>query len=152
MRDLTKQEREFFTKLLKRSPTKHQGYWRYRISIDRINRSYKRARVILQLRLGKKLEVWELVHHKDRNKENDAIGNLELLNASEHADNHHDASRAKPANWKPANTLNQDIVDRILELSKGMVLVNCSEISRQLEKEGIKVCSVTIKRYLPKGI
>lgn len=38
--------------------------------------------------LGRKLESWEQVHHKDQNKENNHPDNLEILSASEHTKLH----------------------------------------------------------------
>ena len=144
MRELTKEEREFLEELLERTPTQHQGYWRYRITKDGRNCSYKRARVLMQLYLGKTLETWELVHHKDQNRENDEISNLEVLNASQITN----GNGKKPKGWKPANTLESEIVDKIKQIASEMVKINYSEISRRLEKEGIKVTSATIGRYL----
>jgi hypothetical protein len=45
---------------------------------------YKRSRILLQLHLNKEFEAWEHVHHKDGDKTNDSIDNLELLENSEH--------------------------------------------------------------------
>ena len=76
MRDLTQEEREFFEKLLKLKPQKRQGY----LAFTHKKKHYKRSRVVIQLHLNKKLEMWEFVHHKDRNRENDDIENLEVIN------------------------------------------------------------------------
>lgn len=102
----------------------------------------------MQLHLNKKLEMWELVHHKDGNKKNDSIENLKVLNASEHNGKHSKKGIKKPKDWKPANTLKKEVVNRMREIAKGMVKLNCSEISRRLKKEGLKANSFTIKKYL----
>ena len=38
----------------------------------------------MQLHLNQRLELWENIHHKDKNKENDDINNLEVMDVSEH--------------------------------------------------------------------
>lgn len=49
---------------------------------------YPLHRVLMENKLGRLLESWEIVHHKDENKANDNPENLELLNSSEHARHH----------------------------------------------------------------
>ena len=85
MRDLTKEEREYFERLLKTTPQKSGGYYRYKDWKSKKN--YKRSRILAQLHINKKLESWEIVHHKDENKLNDLISNLEVINTKEF--NHH---------------------------------------------------------------
>ena len=41
-------------------------------------------RLIMEKYLGRNLEKWEVVHHKDRNKKNNDLNNLELMTSSEH--------------------------------------------------------------------
>ncbi len=103
------------------------------------------------LHLNKFLEIWELVHHKDGNKENDNIDNLEVLNHFEHAAHHNNIVGKKPKGWKPANTIKPEVVERIKQIAKDMVKINYSEISRKLFKEGIIVNSYTISKYLKDG-
>lgn len=148
MRNLTPEEEKFLRNLQEKNACLHQGYFSYRIKVDGTYRRYKRARVVFQLSTCKYLERWELVSHKDRDKQNDAIENLEVLNSFEVATKYPDKDYSKPENWKPANTTPPEVVNRIKEIASTMVKINCSEISRKLEKQGIKIASVTVKRYL----
>ncbi len=42
-------------------------------------------RYIMEQYLGRKLERWEVVHHKDSDKSNNSIENLEVLSLSKHS-------------------------------------------------------------------
>jgi hypothetical protein len=52
-------------------------------------------RVVMELFLGRSLSETELVHHKDGNKHNNDIGNLELTNREDHARHHKNIPRSK---------------------------------------------------------
>lgn len=45
-------------------------------------------RVVMELHLGRYLTANEVVHHKDGNKQNNAISNLELLSNEDHSREH----------------------------------------------------------------
>lgn len=51
-------------------------------------KEFKMARYIMEQHLGRKLERNEWVHHKDGNRFNDSIDNLEVLTPSEHTIEH----------------------------------------------------------------
>ncbi len=158
MRDLTDVEKTHFERLIKLRFRKNtQGYFCCEDSrISRTQKRYKRSRIRMMLHLNKWLETWEIVHHKDGNKENDSIDNLEVLNASEHSSNHNAGIKKpkKPEGWRAAHALKPEIIDRINEIAREMKetdsrgIINCSEISRRLKKEGIDVVSLTIKKYI----
>jgi hypothetical protein len=50
-------------------------------------------RVVMERELGRKLEPWELVHHKDGDKTNNEAINLEVREFGEHTVEHHTGSR-----------------------------------------------------------
>ena len=50
-------------------------------------------RVVVENYLGRVLEDWEVVHHKDGNKLNNDISNLEVLSKQEHARIHSSKGR-----------------------------------------------------------
>lgn len=63
--------------------------WYYEIRFDWEHRSLNRGRVkehilIMEDMIGRRLEKWEVVHHKDWNKLNNLPSNLQLMTASEH--------------------------------------------------------------------
>lgn len=141
MRDLNSYEKELFELIIKKKAhKKSSGYFYFSYK----SRWYKRSRIIMQLHLNKSLSPFEIVHHKDRNKENDSIENLEVLNSS----NHSKLDKHKPEGWKPANSIKPEIIKRVKEIAAEMVKINYSEIKRRLDKEGIKISDFTIGRYL----
>lgn len=50
---------------------------------------YPLHRVLMENKIGRSLNFNDVVHHKDGNKDNNTIGNLELLSRSEHTRKHH---------------------------------------------------------------
>lgn len=52
-------------------------------------------RVLLERSLGRKLEPWELVHHRDGDPANNELSNLEITNWGDHAVEHHTDARRK---------------------------------------------------------
>ena len=52
------------------------------------NGLYPLHRVLIEIHLNRILEKNEVVHHKDENKSNNAIENLEVITNSEHAKHH----------------------------------------------------------------
>lgn len=50
-------------------------------------------RVLMEAHLGRKLEPWELVHHKDGDTANNTISNLELMEWGKHTSEHHKGGR-----------------------------------------------------------
>lgn len=93
---LTKKEMEFLEMMLELKPTKKNGYFIFQKQIKNKRYRIKRSRIIVQLHLNRKIEIWEHVHHKDENKENDSIENLEVIDTSkfnDHISLHHAGKR-----------------------------------------------------------
>lgn len=45
-------------------------------------------RIVVENNIGRLLEPWEIVHHKDENKKNNHISNLEVMDRSKHVHHH----------------------------------------------------------------
>ena len=102
MIDLTQEERNNLIRITQSCLVKKNGYFVYTLR----KKHYKRSRVLMQLHLNKRLEIWEIVHHKDENKENDDISNLEVLDTSIHTSHHHAGVRRANKSKRLENTLN----------------------------------------------
>lgn len=73
--------------------TDKRGYrWRY-VKENGGRRARREHRLIMQEHLGRRLEPWELVHHKDENPSNNEISNLEIKTWGDHAAHHHTGAR-----------------------------------------------------------
>ena len=73
--------------------TDKRGYrWTY---VRENGRSVARRehRVIVERSLGRNLEPWEIVHHKDGNPSNNSIENLEITEFGPHTASHHVGTR-----------------------------------------------------------
>jgi hypothetical protein len=73
--------------------TDKRGYcWLY-VKENGKNRARRAHRVIMERHLGRRLEPWEIVHHKDENPSNNALDNLELQEHGAHTIKHSTGSR-----------------------------------------------------------
>lgn len=61
-----------------------RGYRQIKIN----GKQMREHRYIMQIHLGRELEPWEHVHHKDGNKLNNNLSNLEVLSWDKHAKEH----------------------------------------------------------------
>ena len=64
-------------------------------------------RILMEEHLGRKLEPWELVHHKDGDKLNNAIKNLQVMTFAEHTIAHHCGSKRPSQAKQTAATFRQ---------------------------------------------
>src|SRR5690349_5551281 len=66
-----------------------RGYrWLY-VNENGGKRARREHRVIMEKHLSRKLEPWELVHHKDGDKSNNYLDNLEVMEWGIHTTEHH---------------------------------------------------------------
>ncbi len=147
MRELTLDEIDFFKGLLKYSKRINNGYYFFQPRNRKYgNKKYKEHRILMQLHLNMKLEMWEVVHHIDGDKLNNNIDNLEVQLAGNHSSNHHAGSK-KFGRFAPSNKLSKNIIDEIKELSRIILksdgTPNFSKIGRKLDISGF-----TVSKYL----
>lgn len=73
--------------------TDKRGYrWLY-VSENGRRRARREHRVIVERHIGRRLEPWEVVHHKDGDPSNNQISNLEVVEFGAHTAEHHTGSR-----------------------------------------------------------
>ena len=73
--------------------TDKRGYrWLY-VTENGKRRARREHRVVVEQSIGRRLEPWEVVHHKDGNPSNNAIDNLEVVEFGAHTAEHHAGSR-----------------------------------------------------------
>ena len=78
----------------------YAGYLEGNVWINGKRRRVRQHRWVMENHLGRKLTRWEHVHHKDGNRLNNDISNLEILDHVEHA-LIHNAENRKKYNWNP---------------------------------------------------
>ncbi len=70
-------------------PCNVEGYVAYRVHYDTGKKTtVLQHREVMEKHVGRKLLSTEIVHHKDENKQNNSIDNLEILTPSDHAKHH----------------------------------------------------------------
>lgn len=73
-------------------PDKRGYRWLY-VKENGRSRARREHRVLMEMHLGRRLEPWEVVHHKDGNPSNNCIENLEVQEFGAHTANHHRGAR-----------------------------------------------------------
>lgn len=76
------------------------GYMEGNVWIEGKRRRIRQHRWVMEKHLGRRLQHWEHVHHKDGNRLNNDISNLEVLDHVEHA-LMHNAERREANGWNP---------------------------------------------------
>lgn len=77
-----------------------RGYCWVSIQQDGRYRAIRKHRLVMEQHLDRKLESWEIVHHKDGNSKNNNISNLELTSYSTHTLSHHIGKKRPEATKK----------------------------------------------------
>lgn len=77
-----------------------KGYYEGRVWINGKRSRVRQHRWIMEKHLGRRLSPWEHVHHKDGNRQNNEITNLEVIDHVQHA-LLHNAERRKACGWNP---------------------------------------------------
>jgi hypothetical protein len=78
-----------------------KGYVEGRVWTDGVRRRVRQHRWVMENHLGRMLNRWESVHHKDGNPLNNDITNLEVIDHVEHA-YLHNKERRESNGWNPA--------------------------------------------------
>jgi hypothetical protein len=66
-----------------------EGYWAFTVKYaDGTKKTVLEHREVMEQHLGRKLRKGEVVHHKDGNRKNNDVDNLELMEDGEHATFH----------------------------------------------------------------
>lgn len=113
------------------------------IQVDGVQKRLHRH--LMEVKLNRKLGFNEIVHHKDGNKFNNDINNLEVVSRSSHIKMHHEIIEK----CKEKNTYNIDNVDlakmyetmTILEISK-MLNIAQMTVWYRLKKIGVKTTKI----------
>jgi len=101
----------------------------------------------MELILGRRLNQDEVVHHKDHNKLNNNIDNLEVMKKKDHNSLHHAGLKKPTTNQNPPHKLNEDKIKEIKKLSKTILKKNGKpHYSKIAEKVGVS--DFTVARHL----
>lgn len=70
-----------------------RGYRWFSITVNGKRTVQREHRAVMEKHLGRRLDPWELVHHKNGNTADNSLENLELMTFGQHATEHHTGSR-----------------------------------------------------------
>lgn len=98
-------------------------------------------RLLMEQHLGKPIPEGYVVHHKDGNKRNNRIENLELMTHEEHTAHHASARGKRRAGWRPHNAMGKAMIYAIRE--RYSVLRNYSAVARELG-----ISNMTVRKHV----
>lgn len=117
--------------------TDKRGYrWQY-VSENGRRVARREHRIVMEKKIGRSLEPWELVHHRDGDRSNNAPENLEISEWGEHTRGHHlgtrrdeDARRSMEAFALMREQLKRERIIKAELLEALGRLVGCVEVAR----------------------
>jgi hypothetical protein len=111
--------------------TASKGDYTYAVVLNHPNRTKDNYvllhRIVMENFLGRLLTKDEVVHHKDENKKNNAIENLELMSKSDHVRHHNiEKGNARVKTKCPNCNVDMDIGKGQFFIQKGCSFTACS--------------------------
>ena len=147
MRQLREDERKFLWEILEKGEKdSNNGYVRFKYN----GKTYKRSRILYQIYHNLFIYPDEVIHHKNEEKSDDSITNLELKDFSKHNSEHHAGSKKDyKLKERQYNKIDEEKVKEIFKLAKIYKLngkPNCLKISKRLG-----ISDQCVLNYLKKG-
>lgn len=96
-------------------------------------------RILMEWKLGRRLDKNEIVHHKNENGKDNTLDNLEIISRGDHARMHYQGSRSSSA------ILNEDVVHEIKKLTSTRKKSQ-KEIARQYGVSKSTIADIAVGR------
>lgn len=113
----------------------------YRYITDENGKKIAEHRHVMEIHIGRKLKSHEVAHHKDRNKLNNEINNLQLMTRAEHAKEHaNDNDRKTCKGTKMSDEHKEKLrkVNKGKKFSKESILKRIESRKRNKERKNIE--------------
>lgn len=94
-----------------------RGYRVVSVTTNGKRRQVTQHRFLMEQHLGRRLEPWEIVHHKDGNTLNNVLENLEVMTVGQHNIHHHVGSK-RPEALRRSGQLFQSMTQEIKRLRR----------------------------------